>query len=373
MAEERKTIVLDNGSLKIRAGFAGDEEHKVEMVNVVGRAKARQVPSTGENYVGGEALSQVGLQLQHDCPVQKGVVTNWEDMQTIWQYIFDKELAIKDSMSEHPILVTEPLLDHPPNRKKMSELLFEVFNFPALYIARQSVASMYATGETTGLLLQSGDGVTEVMAMVEGFMLPESVQRFALAGADMTAYLASKLTHQSDSPLGRTTADPAVVRDIKEKLCYLTYPQLVEPPTEEETSYQLPNGEKLQMSPANAASIFEAMFQPEVLTGEMDGVQQTLHTAVNKCDIDSRKKLWGNIILAGGNTMAKGFAERLKAELAPLVPSTVTINVKAPEERQFSAWKGASLMASLPTFQQLLVSKAEYEESGMDIVNRKCI
>ena len=385
MAEERKTVVLDNGSLYIRAGFAGEQEHQCEMLNIVGRAKQQQarqqqtVPASADDqqtaessYVGGEALS-TGLDLQHDYPVKRGIITNWDDAQTIWGYIFEKELEIADNTGEHAILVTDPLLDQLSNRKKLAEVLFEVFAFPALYIARQAVMSMYSTGETTGLLLQSGDGVTEVMAMVECFMVPESVQRFNLAGADMTQYLGEKLAQQGHHSFNRST-DAELLRSIKERLCFLTHSGLKPPEGEDEepSVFQLPDGETLQMSQADCAGVFEAMFHPELLTGESDGVQNTIHTAVNKSDIDSRKKLWSNIILSGGNTMVRGFAERLKDELRPLVPSTVTINVKSPEQRQFSAWKGASMMASLPSFQQLLISKAEYDELGMDIVKRKC-
>merc|ERR1711941_19336 len=102
----------------------------------------------------------------------------------------------------------------------------------------------------------------------------------------------------------------------------------------------------------------EALFQPSFM-----GM---------KCDVDIRKDLYGNVVLSGGSTMFPGIAERMNKELVALAPSTMKIKIIAPPERKYSVWIGGSILASLSTFQQMWISKEEYDESGPSIVHRKC-
>jgi actin len=91
-----------------------------------------------------------------------------------------------------------------------------------------------------------------------------------------------------------------------------------------------------------------------------------------KCDIDVRKDLYANIVLSGGTTMFPGIAERIEKEMIALAPPTMKIKVVAPEERKYAVWVGGSILASLSTFPQMVITKDEYSESGPSIVHRKC-
>jgi len=93
---------------------------------------------------------------------------------------------------------------------------------------------------------------------------------------------------------------------------------------------------------------------------------------VMKCDVDIRKDLYANTVLSGGTTMFAGIGERMDKELVALAPPTMKIKVVAPPERKYSVWIGGSILASLSTFQQMWISKQEYDESGPSIVHRKC-
>ncbi|KAH9260562.1 actin-2 [Batrachochytrium salamandrivorans] len=97
-----------------------------------------------------------------------------------------------------------------------------------------------------------------------------------------------------------------------------------------------------------------------------------MFATVMKCDVDIRKDLYANIVLSGGSTMYEGIAERLNKEMVALVPNTMKVKVVAPPERKYSVWIGGSILASLSTFQQMWISKQEYDESGPGIVHRKC-
>jgi actin-related protein len=308
--------------------------------------------------------------LQH--PIEHGIVTNWDDLEKILHHAFYSELLV--SPEEHAILFLEHMYGPKANREKITELMFETFNVPAFYTLLQPAASLYATGKTSGLVVESGAGLTSVVPIVDGYALPHAIDRLYFAGQEISEYLAKLLAERGYSL--STSAELDLLNSIKERFCFVSTDYDQDMGTASSSSaldvaYELPDGKSISLGSERFQST-EAMFRPSLLQLEYIGVHESAYQSIMKCDVDVRKDLFSHVVLSGGNTMFGGMAERVRKELSTLAPPSMNVHVVAKPERVYGAWIGGSMFAGLSGFQRMCISKDEYDQFGASIVHRKC-
>jgi len=294
-------------------------------------------------------------------------VTDWDDMEKIWSWVYSEELATLSE--EHPVLLTEAPLNPRSNRDVAAQIFFDTFNVPAMYTSVQAVLALYSSGRTTGIVLDSGDGVTHAVPVFEGFSMPHAIRRVDVAGRDVTDHL-QLLLRKAGHHL-HTTAEKEVVRMMKEKSCYVAaYPAKEEKELAGRfEEFRLPDGNVVQLGVERFRAP-ELLFNPELIGLEDPGVHQVVVDSINRVDLDLRKNLYSNIVLSGGSTLCRGFGDRLLNEIRRMSIKDNKIKIYAPPERKYSTWIGGSILAGLSSFKKMWVSAEEYQEDP-DIIHKK--
>ena len=372
----KQALVIDNGSGLIKAGLAGEESPAFVFPSFVGRPKHKKVlPGSShdpEYYVGTEAEQNRGLLKLKYC-IEHGVVEDWTEMENIWRHIYHLQGILPQ---DHPVLLTEAPLNPYANREKAAEIFFETFSVPGIFFAKQAVLSLYASGATTGVVLDCGDGVTHCVPVYDGYSLEHTIGRIDLAGRDVTRHLQLLLRRSGNTFY--TSAEFELVRQIKEKMCHVSTvftkeKDFFEDSTKNVTSqYHLPDGQQIKIGSEKFRAP-EILFTPDKIGMESPGIQDLLIESINRADMDLRKELYCAIYLAGGTTTMPGFPDRLLNDMRRLCPKDCKIRINAPEDRKLSCWTGGSILSSLAAFKNNWIKKQEYEEEGLRILHLRTI
>lgn len=393
-------IVLDIGSGLTKAGYADRAEPVCMFGSVVGVPKYRRIMasegqemdssnmsalgvgkydlpdnvvrlSNGRRLLVGEKLRKAAGVASLTWPIRRGAVVDWEAAEEIWKYAIHSGLKASD---EHPALITENIGNARSNREKMAEIFFESLRSPSLYVVAPPVLSLYASGRTSGIVLDVGSDCTTALAVSNGYKAHPNAKRTNLGGTDVDERLIL-LLRKSGVVLGNGTNEIQAVRRLKERHAFVA----VNPNQAEEAAkkkgaavekFELPDGNIIYLG-AERFRASEIFFRPELAGLETPGVAHHVGKAIDDADIELRKMLYGNVLVAGGSTKMKGFAPRLLEDLRKSAKPGTKVRIHAPRDRLTSAFVGGTVLSSLSTFRQMVITKKEYKEHGTSIIHRK--
>ena len=371
-----RVIVLDIGSQLSKIGTAGSNKPAAIFQSMVAKHKVNGSRSIGSLLSG---LNNIKLSnYQCSYPVERGVIQNYDDYESILHSIFYDKLGVNPQ--DFKSLLIQPMLAPQHQSTKIAELCFEKFGLNALFLAQDALCALYASGGNTGLSISSGHGITSVVPIYEGYVLPHAAETLDFAGCDVTHYLKDKLNLHGlfRSPL----SENKFADSLKQKLCYIAHDFKLEHQHTmfERIVYRLPDGSEIEVGPQRfecTEPLFSRNVKRKNAVRDSNGgttvIADVVKKALSRSGEDIRRVLFENIVCSGGNTMTKGFDDRLKKEIDLSAPdqSGWKTRVFGLVDRKLSCWIGGSIMASLSHMDQLWITKAQFEEHGAGIMSRR--
>jgi actin-related protein 2 len=373
-------VVCDNGTGFVKCGFAGDNFPAHIFPSIIGRPILRSEEKIQDmelkDIMVGDDVTKARDMLETAYPITNGIVQNWEDMTHLYNYTFEERLKIDPS--EHKIMLTEAAMNPKKNREKLVECMFETFNFQGVHCSIQAVLTLYAQGLLTGVVVDSGDGVTHIVPVYEGFALPDKIKRLDVAGRHLTEYMIKLLLLRGYT--FNRTADFETVREIKEKVCYVGHDLELEKKLALETTtvmqtYTLPDGRVIKVG-AERFEAPEALFNPSLIGVESAGLGEMLFNVINSCDMDTRPDLYKHIVLSGGSTMYPGLPSRLEKEMKKHYLKNVAkgdreilkklkLRIEDPPRRRNMVFLGASVLGDImKDREEFWITREQWAESG---------
>lgn len=399
-------VVIDNGTGYTKMGFAGNTEPQYIIPTVIATndsagkktaASAKKGVEDLDFYIGDEAHAYAKT---YDLfyPVRHGQVDNWTHMEQFWEHCIFKYLRAEPE--DHYFLLTEPPLNAPENREYTAEIMFETFNVPGLYIAVQAVLALAASWTSksvtertlTGTVIDSGDGVTHVIPVAEGYVIGSSIKSIPLAGRDITGFV-QQLMRERETGIPPSES-MEVAKRVKETYSYVC-PDIVKEyqkyDTEPEKWIRQYEGVEAVTKKPYVADVGyerflgpEIFFNPEILNSDfLTPLPKVVDDTIQTCPIDCRRGLYKNIVLSGGSTMFKDFSKRLQRDIKRSVDWRIkrseelsggkiksvplSVNVISHHMQRYAVWFGGSMLASTPEFYNVCHTKQQYDEYGPSI------
>lgn len=403
-------IVIDNGTGYTKMGYAGNVEPQFIIPTSIAAKKVDINKAANlddlDFHIGDEA-EPYSKTFGINYPVRKGQVDNWTQMEQVWQHSIFKYLRAEPE--DHYFCLTEPPLNPPENREFAAEVFFETFNVPGLYIAVQAVLALCASWTSpqvtertlTGTVIDSGDGVTHVIPVSDGYVIGGSIKSMDLAGRTVTQFIQNLLRErEEDIPNGQ---QQEVAKAIKEKWCYVC-PDIAKEfgrydlkPSEWIKTYEGVND--ITKKPFKVDVGYERFLGPEVFFNPeifSNDEPLSLPIQVDQCvqstPVDCRRGLYKNIVLSGGSTMFKDFSKRLQRDVRKFVDNRqeksiqlggdaaknvqvipIDVRVISHGMQRYAVWFGGSMLSSTADFYKACHSKAQYEEFGPSICRHNAL
>ncbi|KAL7719712.1 actin [Entamoeba marina] len=367
----KKTIIFDFGSRNSRVGFSNDENPCSIFPSVVGNPRHPfhlifSVP-VRDLYIGDDAISRRGV-LKLKYPINHGIVNNWDDMEYLINHAYYNELHCLPE--EQPIVLTEPPLNSKNSREKLTEILFETFEIPSMYLNTTSFFSLYATNKSTGVVVDIGETVSYISLLYNGYLLQNESTSNRICGWELTMYL-KRILDSRGLYISSTNCSLDDFYYVKETMCYVAQNESDLKKYPANNSYEQLDGTLINFG-HELVECAEPLFQPTLLGMDICGIHQTTFNSIMACDKSIRNELFNNIVICGGSTMFPGFETRFEKEINNYPLNQNQVHVEAPINRNNLSWKGASKFSTTSIFEEKSLTKNEYEEYGEEYIHSKC-
>jgi actin-related protein len=317
-------------------------------------------------FVGDEVIAKREF-LHVNYPIKSRVVENWDDMEKLWEHTFHNELHV--APEDQCVLLTEPALNPKANREKTLEIMFETFDVPGMQLSRQPVLALYGSGRSSGVVVDIGHDRASTLPVYQGYSLPHAVHHLDIGGKQLTDFLTMILAESGHS--AAAAADRDVVRDIKEKLCFVSLDYKADSADTASVvskDYELPDGKTISLGKERFRAA-EALFDPSLAGVAGDGICTMVNESISKCEVDIRSDLWSNVVFAGGSTMFPGLFVRVTQELTEMTPASVRVKVVASPQRKHLTWFGGAVLAALLTSSDGWITRETYDERGAALIH----
>jgi actin len=340
-------VIIDTGSGYCKADIAGEDIPRTVFPTLIGKSRTEtdtELDMSGRGrdyYIGHDAQSRMGL-LNLSRPIQKGFVKDWDDLEKIWHHLFLNELKIDST--ERPVLTTVYSTEQKSTKEKTAQIFFETLSVPFFYCYLNSLLSLYGSGRTTGMIIDSGEEVTSVMPILEGSSQNYAQSLNYFGGGDLNCFLQRLLKDKMGS------YDLELIRTIKEDKCYLSndYEKEIEAFRKQGNKYstfELPDGNRVKIE-EEMIKCSEAIFQPSLVNQLSPGLHHIIYESLLKCEAGVRRELTANIIFCGGNTMIENYVNRMNKELTGLLPASIKFKLVGSTDRNYLTWMGGAVVSS---------------------------
>ncbi|KAH8075768.1 hypothetical protein JL720_10474 [Aureococcus anophagefferens] len=357
-------VVCDNGTGFVKVGYASENFPRSIFPSMVGRPILRAEEAISDDVtlkevMCGDEAAAVRMSLDCTYPVENGIVKDWDDMELLWNYTFYEKLGIDPK--DYKIMLTEPPMNPLANRRKLVTAMFELYGYSYCNVSIQAMLTLYAQGLLTGCVVDTGDGVTHVVPVYDGFVPQNLIRRLDVAGRHVTRYLIKLLLLRGYA--FNRTADFETVRQIKEKFCYV--------------AHDIAIGRERFEAP-------EALFDPSLIDVESKGMGHMVFDMIQSADIDTRSEYYKHIVLSGGSSMYPGLPSRLERDITNRYLAEVLngnedrlkkfkMRIEDPPRRKHLVFLGGSVLADIMRERaEFWMTKAEYDENGIDRTLAKC-
>lgn len=359
MDNDEKPVLIDIGTRFCKAGLLNYEEPSIIIPTCLGKTKNQYY--FGDDTDCDETIEEIIR------PIEHGTIKDFSSFNLIIKNIFE-ELGIEPEGQN--LVLTEPSLNSKKNREELFKSMFELFNIGNLFIANQALLSLYSTGKFSGIVVESGAGVTQIVPIINTHVSTYAINRIDFGGNELSEYL-NKLLNTNNQFI-KNKNNLKILEQIKKEACYIEKKYKKKLDEVEPYIFKMPDGNPITLK-TERTTVPEAIFRPELLGKDWNGIHELFFNSIEKIKEEEQKKLYENIVVTGGNTMFLGFEQKLTKKIKKKFGDNNNARFIQVPNKMNADWIGECSLCTTLNIDNDFISKSEYEEMGFDYCIKKIV